>query len=241
MLVLYQMPISHFCEKARWALARKGVEYRTRNLLPGLHAIKAKKLTPKTSVPILVHGDKVVYESRRIISYLDREYPRELLTPEPEELRNQAMHWERFADTELGPHVRRLCYHTLLDHPDLVIPAFTDNGPWYGPALIKAIFPRLRARMRELMDINDETARQSEQTVRQAVDALHARLQDREYLVGDRFTRADLAAAALLAPFTKPEQYGIRWPATYPQPLQGIIDSYGGKLDWVVRMYAQHR
>ena len=34
--ILYQFPISHYCEKARWQLDHKGLAYRTRNLLPGL-------------------------------------------------------------------------------------------------------------------------------------------------------------------------------------------------------------
>ena len=37
MLRLYTFQVSHFAEKARWALDWKGVEYEERRLLPGPH------------------------------------------------------------------------------------------------------------------------------------------------------------------------------------------------------------
>lgn len=37
MLTLYQFPISHYCEKIRWALDFKQLKYNTVNLLPALH------------------------------------------------------------------------------------------------------------------------------------------------------------------------------------------------------------
>ena len=33
-IVLYQFPISHYCEKVRWALAYKSISYQKINLLP---------------------------------------------------------------------------------------------------------------------------------------------------------------------------------------------------------------
>ena len=42
---LYQFCISHYCEKARWALDYKGINYQTVNLLPGQHVNTIRKLT----------------------------------------------------------------------------------------------------------------------------------------------------------------------------------------------------
>ena len=58
MIKLYQFPISHYCEKIRWALEYKGLEYRKVNLLPGFHIKTTTKLVGKSSVPVLTDGDK---------------------------------------------------------------------------------------------------------------------------------------------------------------------------------------
>lgn len=91
MLALYQFPISHYCEKVRWALEYKNIEYKKVNLLPGLHAKKAKKLTSNSSLPILVHDKTVMNESSKIISYLDQAFPNNSLTPSDQNLKQEAM------------------------------------------------------------------------------------------------------------------------------------------------------
>jgi len=50
MLTLYQFPISHYCEKIRWALDHKGLDYKLVNLLPGFHVSTAKKLSGRASL-----------------------------------------------------------------------------------------------------------------------------------------------------------------------------------------------
>ena len=241
MLALYQFPISHFCEKARWALEYKQLEYKKVNLLPGLHVKKAKKLASNSSLPILVHDKKMINESREIISYLDQAFPQNILTPEDERLKKETLEWERFADKELGPDVRCLCYHTLLDHPDITIPFFTGDGPWFGKLFMKFTYPKLSMTMREYMKLNDKIVALIEQRLAFAIEKIYVHIKDKEFIVGDSFTRADVAVAALLAPLCKPNKYGLDWPEQYPEPLHSAIEKYAEKLDWVTRMYKQYR
>ena len=91
MITLYQMPISHFSEKVRWALAYKRLPHTFKNLLPGLHARTAKKLSGQTAVPVIKEGRNVVHGSADIISFLDKEFPRFSLTPEDEQESPQVM------------------------------------------------------------------------------------------------------------------------------------------------------
>ncbi len=241
MLELYQMPISHYCEKVRWALDYKTLDYKTVNLLPGLHVKTAKKLTQRSSVPILVHDGKAITESSHIITWLDNHYPERSLTPENKSEAEQALEWEKFADEEIGIHVRRLCYQTLLDHPDIVIPFFCTGGPWYSKLVMNAMYPKLSERMRELMKINQDTTQISEQKVRTAIDKIYAHLEDREFMVGDQFSRADLACGALLAPLITPDRYGLDWPETLPSPLKEVVESYRPKLGWLEKLYKDYR
>ena len=76
MLTLYQFPNSHYCEKVRWALDYKQLDYRIINLLPGLHVDRtAKKLAGSSSLPILVHDGKALQNSSDILTYLERSVP----------------------------------------------------------------------------------------------------------------------------------------------------------------------
>ncbi|MBV9193240.1 MAG: glutathione S-transferase N-terminal domain-containing protein, partial [Solirubrobacterales bacterium] len=52
--VLWQLQISHYVEKVRWALDYKRIPHIRHSLLPGLHAVKTKRLTGDTSTaPVL--------------------------------------------------------------------------------------------------------------------------------------------------------------------------------------------
>jgi glutathione S-transferase len=241
MLTLYQFPISHYCEKVRWALDHKKLEYDVKNLLPGLHSLKTEKLAKRSSVPVLVDEAKVIQGSSDIITYLDEISPQISLTPKDSELKNEVMEWEKYLDEEIGVHLRRCCYHILLEHPNIVIPFFTDDGPWYGKYILPFMFPKLKIKMRALMNINEETTRTSRQQLGVAIDKLHLHLQNNKFLVGDKFTRADLAAASLLAPLCMPEQYDLNWPSTLPDQLQELIDEFQGKIDWVDTIYSNYR
>lgn len=241
MLKLYQFPISHYCEKVRWALEYKNIEYKKVNLLPGLHVKKAKKLTSHTSLPILVDDTKIISESSQIISYLDKSFIENSLTPNDQHLKKQALQWEQFADEEIGSDVRRICYHTLLTHPNIITPYFTDGGPWYGNLYMRVTFPKLSQTMRNLMKLDDTTIIQINQRLTRAIEKAYAHIKDREFFVGESFTRGDLAMASLLAPLCRAKNYGIDWPEKYPEPLHSTIEEYGNKLDWVHRIYSHYR
>ena len=90
MLTLYQFPISHYCEKVRWALDYKGLDYTSKNLLPGIHLIVIKKIAQRSSVPVLVDGEKIIQNSADIIDHLDRSYPGKPLTPADAALEQEA-------------------------------------------------------------------------------------------------------------------------------------------------------
>ena len=241
MIELYQFPISHYCEKVRWALDFKGLEHRKVNLLPGFHAKKTIDLVGKSSVPVLVDGSVAVKNSCDIIDYLDDKYPAHSLTPDNDALRTQALEWERYGDVEIGPYVRCLCYHTLLNHPKIVIPIFTQGGPWYGKLMLKFIYPKLHATMRKFMKINDGTAEIARERLHEAIDKIYQHRKDREFIVGQEFSRADLTLASLLAPLSRPDGFGLSWPEAYPEQLEDIVTPWGDKLAWVNDLYAKYR
>ena len=248
---LYQMKVSHFCEKIRWALDFKKLPYTPVNLLPGMHVKVIRQLTMSraTSLPVLVDGENIIQNSSDILNYLEGLYPDRPFTPIDALERASALEWEFFADTELGPHVRRCCYHILLDHPSLLIPMLAQDGPWYGKVLLRVIFSKLVLSMRKAMKIDQAGFESSEASIDTAVAKLRSHFEgafltpdgDCRYIVGERFSRADLAVAALFAPLSRVEGYGIQWPSTMPEELLLFESKYSDLIQWVKQVYSQHR
>lgn len=247
--LLYQFPISHYCEKVRWAMDYKGLDYEVKNLLPGFHLRTTKKMAPKSYLPILIdsklktaeQGSQQIQNSHVILNYLDETYPEKSLTPKDPELLQQALEWEKYCDVEIGVHVRCYCYHHLLSHPKIVVPLLTQGGSWLSSLLFKLSFSKIEKIMRKTMRINEESAIQSEAHIQQAIDKLYQAYQKNEFLVGNQFSRADLAAASLLAPLIMPAGYGLDWPETVPETLQNFVDKNEEKLARIRQLYQQYR
>jgi len=241
MTTLYQFPISHYCEKARWALDYKNIPYKTKNLLPGPHVKQIMSIAKRSEVPVLKYENDIIQHSDKIIDYLDNKFPDNSLTPADEKTRINALEWEAFVDKEVGVNLRTFFYHTLLEHPEILIPIFTYKGPWYGKILMKFFFPTLRIKMIKLMRINDETAAQAKIKLKLAIDKINKHLSEHKYLAGNEFSRADLAAASLLAPLVQPDKYGLPWPSPLPAALEDTLNEWTTELDWVRHMYAEYR
>ena len=57
---LVTIPISHYCEKARWTLDHCAIDYLVETHLPGPHAGAIKKLSEQSAVPVLCDGEKTI-------------------------------------------------------------------------------------------------------------------------------------------------------------------------------------
>ena len=147
-------------------------------------------------------------------------------------------------DEELGPHVRRALFHELLPETEFAAAAFTLG---FGPGtqrLYRALFPALRVVMRADMKIDEARTARSREKVLAALDRLEADLQPSGYLVGDRFSVADLTAAALLAPVVfLPPEFPYAPPGPLPAPVRRWREAFAGRRasHWAAEMYRRHR
>src|SRR5262245_54208107 len=120
--VLWHIEMSHFSEKARWALELKNVEYERRTPPPGLHIAAALWLTRGHSgtLPILeLDGEKII-DSTAIIAALEERFPDPPLYPTDPRERRRALELEDYFDRELGPTIRRWVWHELRSDPQRV-------------------------------------------------------------------------------------------------------------------------
>lgn len=239
-VVLHQLGLSHYCEKVRWALEHKQIPHTKKTWLVGLHREPVKKISGKSQTPVITSGDQVISNSADIITWLDQEYPDRPLTPAGAEAQ-QALDWESYVDDKVGGHVRRICYHTLIRHKDVVLPLFTQGGPWYGRVVMPLMYSKLQSLMISYMQLDDENTLASIDALDREVDKINAHLDGREFMVGNSFSRADLAVAALLAPLVQPDGYGLVWPETLPEPLAGTVTKFQPRLRWVQQIYQNYR
>jgi glutathione S-transferase len=242
--VLWQLELSHYNEKVRWALDHKRISHRRRSLLPGVHAVVTRRLTGSVdTTPVLTLDGRSIGDSTRIIATLEERWPEPALYPSDPEQRRRALELEDFFDEELGPHVRRAVYHVLLDHPDLVVPLFAHGQPLPARLLLRAGFPALRVAMRRALTVTAQAAAESRERCVSAMDRLEHELGPSGYLVGDRFSVADLTAAALFYPAVQPPEFPYPSVTRIPAEAREFLDALGQRPGgrWVAEMYRRHR
>jgi glutathione S-transferase len=225
----------------RWALDYKGIPFTPRNLLPGGHLRVTKKLAPRSCVPIIVDGANVIQDSTAIISYLDEHYPHRSLTPQ--QRAKESIEWEEYLDEEVGITLRLLFYYHVLPDRQRALRFLLEGAPWYGPVVLTLIFPILRCAMRRNLNISAVSARRSEERFLSAAQRLDNALQDRQFLVGEHFSRADLTACALLWPFFRPNESDAQASVFLPPEIMALRAKHKSRryFSWVAEIYDWYR
>jgi glutathione S-transferase len=212
--VLVTIPISHYCEKARWALERAGVAYRERAHVQAIHRIATRRAGGGVTAPVLVCADGVLADSADILSWADAQSPpgRALYPDDPERVA-QVRRLEDEFNARLGPHSRCWMYQQLRRRRDLAVRYGCAGIPTWERATLRLGYPVLIAIVARVLDVTPATAIRSEGEVREVFDVVGERLADgRRYICGEEFTAADLTFSALAAPALMPVGYGVPLP-----------------------------
>jgi len=242
--VLWHFTVSHFNEKARWALDFKRVPHVRRALLPGFHFPKILRMTGQTAVPVLALDGRPIHDSTRIIEALERAFPEPALYPRNEPGRRRALALEDFFDEELGPSIRAMLVHAQFVHdPGLTAALFTVGMGRGSRRTLRILSPVFRPLYRFRYKINAASAEVARERTLAAVDRLERELQPSGYLVGDGFSVADLTAAALFYPLVQPPEFPYPWPRPLPAWLAEYRAALAGRaaFQWVGEMYKRHR
>src|ERR671918_64538 len=99
--VLWHLEISHYSEKARWALDHKGVAHVRRAVTPALQEVTARRLRAGRTMPILEE--------------IERRWPQPPLYPADPDERTRALELEDYFDEQCGPDLRRVLFSDNLE------------------------------------------------------------------------------------------------------------------------------
>jgi len=241
---LITIPFSHYCEKARWALERCGIAYEEDGHLPIFHYLANRFAGAKRTVPVVISGDARITDSTEIIAWADKQKPGTLI-PEAKDLREEALALEDELDNQLGPATRRWAYFQLLPRKDLDH-LLTRGVPRWQRAALKVTRPIAVRMLKGGLKIDKAGAERSRKKIDEAFTLLSELLSDgRRYLVGNRFSVADLTFASLASPVLLPREhpFGLPKPEEFGPEACAQIEAWRGTAAGyhALRIYADHR
>jgi glutathione S-transferase len=238
---LWHLDISHYNEKARWALEYKRVPHRRRAVPPGVHFAVAFGMTRRPTLPVVTFDGHAVGDSTAIIAELERRFPEPPLYPARPDERKRALELEELFDEELGPHIRAALLVHVLGDADLAAVAADPHGPAWRRALLRPAAPLVGRAIAGKHDVNARTAEAGLERTYEMLDRIAAEVGPSGYMVGDRFTVADLTAAALCWPLA-PEAYLRPVHLALPQ-LHELRERLAGHpaVPYVAEMFERHR
>ena len=220
--ILVTIPISHFCEKARWALERAGLEYEERRHIQLVHLLAAKRWGGGITAPVLATPEGVYAQSRDILRYADEHVPAAArLYPEDPAERKRVEGLEARFDAVLGVEGRRWLYHEVFKDAKRFAPWNLTGVPAWERRMFPFVLAPAKVAIRRYLDIDEGTVSNALRLVDEEFHFVAERLSDgRRFLVGDRFSAADLAFAALCAPLIVPVDYGTPLPQPDDMPAK---------------------
>ena len=245
MRTLYQFPLSHFCEKVRWLLDHKELDYVAHNLIPGVHRAFAQLKTGQNRLPILKDQDQWISDSTEIALYLDDVYPEHSLLRSDIQQRDLALEINALAN-ELGQHVRRWgLAHSLAKSEESLEILIGEKG--YLRQFEKYSKPIIKAMLSKGYQLNEDKVADSKQRIDALVGELNQRLIENHgrYFVGQRLGLADIAVCSMLAPLL--EISGTPWEKEYEDLLSDEFKQYKEVLknlplgQYVLRIYQTER
>ena len=244
--VLYIFAISHYCEKARWALDYLGVDYRLQHLSPVSYIKFVRGLgMPDTSLPILVSGAQALQGSAQIIDWAEAHKGPAAASLELAIDRAEAREIERRLDDVAGVHLRRYYYsEALLDRPHTVRPIFARDLCWHQRLVLRLSWDKIRRYMIRGMDLGVAQGLESRDIVEAELDWLDNLLADRRaFLLGEQFSRVDLTAASLLSPLVLPPQHPSYHDLQLPPGIAADLEAWRERpsLNWIRGLYQRYR
>ena len=242
MLRLNTFTLSHFSEKARWALDFNQITYTERALLPGAHLWTMRQLQADSRVPLLEHDGHLIQGSGAILDYVEQSLKAKRLSVSAPQVARCA-ELEALADRAFGLGIQRIFYGPLLANRRTMVDLWSQGGPTWSRVFLNLSYPLLAKGVARKYKVRPDKVAEAKDLFRKTFDTFNVIFRDNPYLIGDHITRADVTLASLLAPLCCPPEHVTRWPATMPEEIAKFQNEFRGHPTWnfVLRLYHQQR
>jgi len=247
--VLYVFAISHYCEKARWALDYLNIDYRLQYLSPlsYIKVLRSLGVVADTTLPVLTTGSLNLQGSSKIVDWAEAQRKAGtggLAVDNAADL-SRSREIEKRLDDLAGVHIRRYYYSdALLNEPQQVRPIFSRHLRWQQQLMLRLAWKKICQYMIRGLDLGAQQGRESRQIIEAELEWLDQLLTGgRRFLVGERFSRADIAAASLLSPLVLPAQHPTYHNMQLPPGLTADAADWQERpsMRWIRDTYRDYR
>jgi glutathione S-transferase len=198
MITLYQYEISPFCDKVRRVLHLKRQPYTIREVtLLETGRGYLKKLSPAARLPVIDDGETRIGDSTDIIRYLDERYPEPSVIPADPRDRALAYMLEDWADESLYFYEMYLRF-ALKHNAKRWVPVLSKSDGGLMRALASRLVPRAIGKKLRSQGLFFKGTERIVIEVESHIAAISDLLGDREWLVGDHISSADISVFAQL-------------------------------------------
>jgi glutathione S-transferase len=194
-LILYDHPSSPCARRVRITLLEKGLSWETQLIdLSRLEQRRPEYLTlnPNGFVPTLAHGERVIYESNVITEYLDDAFPDTPLYPRDAWERAQVKMWQA-AELAMAKDYRPLMYQRVMGPLVRLTRTLDEALAAARRSTADAADLAWEERVWNLAVLTADEEAQVEERLWKWLGELERHLDGREFLVGERFTQAEVS------------------------------------------------